>query len=127
MTRMQRVEYPGAIYHRGRIGAAELGPEDPATRRKNDPSKSAIAARLRQETTLTVKRIAARLHLVTSKSANARLQAWMRDETPANLAAEVAQITNHATPISESLGIVARRDDFGVRWQSLNITQKNYF
>jgi len=33
---------------------------------------------LRKETTLTIKAIAARLHLGTSKSANARLHGWMR-------------------------------------------------
>jgi hypothetical protein len=47
-------------------------------RRKNDPDKLAIAARLRRETTLTLKAIAARVRLGTSKSANARLHKWMR-------------------------------------------------
>jgi REP element-mobilizing transposase RayT len=47
--------------------------------RKNAPGKMAIAARLRRETTLTLKWIAARLHLGTSKSANARVHQWMRD------------------------------------------------
>jgi REP-associated tyrosine transposase len=55
---------------------------DLATRRKNDPGKLAIAARLRKETTLTIKNIAARVHLGTSKSANARLHKWMRTEQP---------------------------------------------
>ena len=41
---------------------------------KSDPAKIAIAARPRQETTLSVKTIAARMHLGTSKSANARLR-----------------------------------------------------
>jgi hypothetical protein len=56
--------------------------EDLAQRRKGDPGKMAIAARLRRETTLTVKAIAARLHLGTSKSANTRLHRWMGGGTP---------------------------------------------
>jgi hypothetical protein len=52
-----------------------------AIRSKSDPDKLAIAARLRRETTLPLKAIAARVHLGTSKSANARLHAWMRNET----------------------------------------------
>jgi REP element-mobilizing transposase RayT len=46
-------------------------------RRKSDPGKLGIAARLRKETTLSIKAIAARAHLGTSKSANARLHHWM--------------------------------------------------
>jgi hypothetical protein len=38
----------------------------------------ALAARLRRETTLTLRAIAARVHLDSSKSANARLHEWMR-------------------------------------------------
>ena len=53
-----------------------------ARRRKSDPDKLAIAARLRRETTLTLKAIAARVGLGTSKSANARLHQWMR-QSPA--------------------------------------------
>jgi len=54
-----------------------------AIRRKSDPDKLAIAARLRRETTLSIKTIAARVELGTSKSANARLHAWMNGtETP---------------------------------------------
>ncbi|MDA1277940.1 MAG: transposase [Verrucomicrobia bacterium] len=48
-----------------------------AIRRKSDPAKLGIGARLRQETTLSIKGIAARLNLGTSKSANARLHQWM--------------------------------------------------
>ncbi len=43
-----------------------------------------MAERLRKETTLTIKGIAQRLHLDTSKSANARLQGWMRDHALAD-------------------------------------------
>ena len=42
-------------------------------RHKSDPQKLALAARLRGETTLTIKWIAARLHLGTWKSARVRL------------------------------------------------------
>jgi putative transposase len=51
-----------------------------ANRRKSDPAKLAIAARLRRETTLTLKDITARMHLGTSKSANVRLHEWMRQK-----------------------------------------------
>jgi hypothetical protein len=37
-----------------------------------------IAARLRRETTLSIKQIAERVQLGTSKSANARLHKWMK-------------------------------------------------
>jgi len=52
--------------------------KDLTRRPKGDPAKLALAARLRQETTLTVKRIAARVGLGTSKSANMRLHQWMQ-------------------------------------------------
>jgi hypothetical protein len=50
--------------------------EDLAARRKSDPEKVAIAMRLRQETTLTIKHIASRLILGTPKSASTRLREW---------------------------------------------------
>jgi len=50
---------------------------DLAQRRKYDLDKPALAARLRRETPLTVKAIAARVHLGTSKSANANLHKYM--------------------------------------------------
>jgi hypothetical protein len=53
--------------------------EELLARRKNDPAKLRAAARLRQETTLPIKAIAARLQLGTSKSANATLHHWMRN------------------------------------------------
>jgi putative transposase len=49
------------------------------TLRKGDPGKMQIAARVRSETTLTLKWIAARLNLGTSKSANMRLHLWMKN------------------------------------------------
>jgi REP element-mobilizing transposase RayT len=53
------------------------GENDLLSQPKSDPAKLAIAARLRRETTLPIKAIAARVHLGTSKSANARLHAAM--------------------------------------------------
>ena len=48
-------------------------------RRKSDPDKLAIAARLRRETTLPLKAIAERVHLGTSKTANVKLHLHMRE------------------------------------------------
>jgi hypothetical protein len=62
-----------------------------AALRKSDPVKLAIAARLRRETTLTIKAIAQEVGLGTSKSANARLHTWM--QSPAK---------NFPTPIQNS-------------------------
>jgi REP element-mobilizing transposase RayT len=59
-----------------RLGWAE---SDLATRRKSDPAKLRMAARLRTETTLSIKAIACRVHLGTSKSANIRLHEWMKE------------------------------------------------
>ena len=44
----------------------------------NDPIKLELAARLRRETTLTIKAIAERVHLGTSKGANANLHRQMQ-------------------------------------------------
>ncbi len=57
-------------------------PGELVKRPKSDPFKLAVAARLRRETTLTLKEIAARVHLGTSKSANARLHQWMKGHEP---------------------------------------------
>ena len=51
---------------------------DLAKRRKNDPDKLEIGARLRRETTLSTKAIAARVHLGSSKAANRSLHNHMR-------------------------------------------------
>ena len=48
-------------------------------RSKGDPGKLELAARLRRETTLSLKNIAALVHLGTSKSANTRLHRWMKE------------------------------------------------
>ena len=63
-----------------RLGWKEL---DLKQRRKSDPGKLQIAARLRRETILTIKSIAARLEMGTSKSANVNLHAWMEKEDKA--------------------------------------------
>ena len=52
---------------------------DLAARRKTDPLKLEIAARLRRETTLPLKAIAHRVKLGTSKAANARLHVHMKE------------------------------------------------
>jgi len=51
---------------------------DLLSRRKNDAVKLEIAARLRRETTLSTKAIAARVRLGSSKAANRNLHAYMR-------------------------------------------------
>ncbi len=56
-------------------------PEELAARRKSDPVKLAIAARLRRETTLGLKEIARRVQLGTSKAANSNLHRWMRAQS----------------------------------------------
>lgn len=56
---------------------------DLLSRPKSDAAKLVIATRLRRETTLPIKAIAARLHLGTSKSANIRLHAAMKQTLPA--------------------------------------------
>jgi putative transposase len=55
---------------------------DLTQRRKSDPEKLAIAVRLRRETTLSVKAIARRLHLGSSKSATLRLRAALAATKP---------------------------------------------
>ena len=66
-----------------RIIAEELarhgwGEPDLANRRKNDPVKLEMAARLRRETILSIQDIASRVHLGTSKAANSKLHRHMR-------------------------------------------------
>lgn len=60
---------------------------DLATRQRNHPIKLALAARLRQQTTLSVKQIAERLHLGKPKGARANLHKFMN-----NAQAETLQI-----------------------------------
>ena len=51
---------------------------DLLSQRKKAPGKLAMAARLRRETILPLKWIAARVQLGTPKSANGKLHAWMK-------------------------------------------------
>jgi hypothetical protein len=93
-----------------RIVAEELQrqgwqPDDLVTRRKNDPAKLAIAARLRRETTLPLKAIAARVHLGTSKTANTKLHKYMRG-APANDSSPAPLVigTDEITKTSQTMG-----------------------
>ena len=52
--------------------------EELVRQRKNAPEKLAIAARLREETILPIRSIAARVGLGASKGANRNLHAWMQ-------------------------------------------------
>jgi hypothetical protein len=51
--------------------------EDLTSRAKSDPIKLALAARLRRETTLSIKQIADRLNLGKPKGAKSNLHRWM--------------------------------------------------
>ena len=111
MARQIRVEYPRAIYHVMSRGERreDIFPNDVdrhdflkqrgwtesdlRRRRKSDREKLAMAARLRTETTLTIKRIAELLGLGTSKGANTNLHRWMRDH-PRPLPEKVVPLRN---------------------------------
>ena len=69
--------------------------QDLASGRKNNPDKLAIAARLRKDTTLTIKAIAALVGLGSSKSANAKLHHWMTNHPslPVNQSSVTARAT----------------------------------
>lgn len=60
-------------------------------RRKNDPQKLAIAARLRRETTLSLKALAARVGLSSPKGANSTLHRSMRQQ-PENASGTTAEV-----------------------------------
>jgi len=68
---------------REQLGRLGWNPAHLASRRKSDPAKLKIAARLRRETTPSTKQIAGRLHLGTARSASVRLHAAMSQSTPA--------------------------------------------
>lgn len=77
----------------GRLGWSE---DELAKRRKSDPGKLNMAARLRQETTLSIKAIASRVGLGTSKSANVRLHDWIRTSAANSYVAPTTEgKTNH--------------------------------
>jgi hypothetical protein len=52
--------------------------EDLLRRTKSDPMKLAVAARLRRETTLSIKQIAGRLSLGKPKGAKSNLHKWLK-------------------------------------------------
>jgi len=66
--------------------------KDLPLRLKNDPNKLAIAVRVRKETTLTIKRIAARLHLGSAKSARALLHHRMQTDQQPQKVTSCAQL-----------------------------------
>jgi hypothetical protein len=71
-TRAETLPQAGELL---RLGWKE---SDLAARRKSDPGKLGMAARLRQETILSLKAIASRVQLGTSRSANVWLHEWMK-------------------------------------------------
>jgi hypothetical protein len=66
---------------------------DLATRRRSDPGKVAIAARLRKETTLPIKWIAARVQIGTTKGAKSVLHHLAHRQHPGNTAAGLKPCT----------------------------------
>ena len=60
----------------GVLAKARWREEHPAHRRKTDPGKLQMAGRLRQETPMTLKWIAARLQIGTWKNLNRRLSEY---------------------------------------------------
>jgi hypothetical protein len=70
--------------------------EDLRRRRKNDPGKLRIAARLRRENILSLRSIATRVGLGSSKSANAKLHTWMQANGKPDRADASKKQKNHA-------------------------------
>ena len=128
MPRTMRVEFPGAMYHvmdRGdrredmfvddgkgetaeqkgnRVIAEELArlgwqQYNLASRRQAHLDKLAIALRLRNETTLSIKWIVARVRIGSSKGANSVLHPWVhgRDKTAAVQPKACAQLEFQST------------------------------
>src|ERR1017187_3602610 len=64
-----------------------------ATRRRSDPDRLAIAARLRRETTLPIKWIAARVQIGTAKGAKSVLHHLAHRQHPGNAAAGLKPCT----------------------------------
>lgn len=72
-------------------------------RRKSDPGKLRIAARLWRETILSLKSIAKPVGLGSSKSANAKLHLWMQaNRKPAGVGAETKNGKNHAVKTNQT-------------------------
>ncbi len=59
---------------------------------KSAAAKLAPAARLRRETTMPLKWIAARVNLGSSKSANAKLHRWLKTNAPSPAALRVPSV-----------------------------------
>ena len=96
-----------AINKGDRIVAEELQrlqwtEEDLRRRRKNDPGKLRIAARLRRETILSLKSIATRVGLGSSKSANAKLHTWMQANGKTERADASKKQKNHAKKTNQT-------------------------
>ena len=72
---------------------------DLASRRKADPDKLAIALRVRNETTLSIKWIAARVRIGSSKGAKSVLHRWVhgQDKTSAVQPKACAQLEFEST------------------------------
>src|SRR5438445_2048230 len=66
------------------LGRLQWNQQDPAARSKSDPRKLATAVRLRQETTLSIKQIAERLHLGKPKGAKTNLHKRLNHPAPTN-------------------------------------------
>jgi hypothetical protein len=62
----------------GELRRAKWTESDLARRGKSDATKLAMAARLRQETTLTVEEVARRLRMGTRNTLSAKLKAWRK-------------------------------------------------
>ena len=84
-----------------RLGWQESDLED---RRKNDPGKLALAARLRRETTLPLKWITTRVQLGTSKSANTKLHQWMRSHPESTTATSEKAKIHETTKTNQAMG-----------------------
>ena len=81
-TRLETAEAKADRIVAEELARLRLTVEELVARQKSDPAKLALAARLRQETTLSVKRIAERLGLGKPKGARTNLHRFMnRSET----------------------------------------------
>jgi hypothetical protein len=81
-TRLQTAEAKAERIVAEELARLQWTPEDLVIRQKADPAKLALAARLRQETTLSVKQIAERLHLGKPKGARTTLHKFLNRPPP---------------------------------------------
>ncbi len=78
---------------------------DLVTRRRSDPVKLEMAARLRRETTLSLKAIAKRVQLGSSKAANRLVHGYMRSAGAGGEAQEQLKIrTRQAREMTQAMG-----------------------